>query len=184
MQKLIETGEKVYAEALFAVKVKGRKKRRGKEHGKDFLYLLTIADWNKYPPDPEIEKYPPYSIVIQNWMRTQFESYSEVHCSPTGQPDAYGKDSAGAMENFSPISVGGLGPTVPFAANSQIPCLRRYGREGSSLFPAGSEIRKMATKGMDYILNQKWKEPHGKVLQSMSPKEIAAKLLSLPTAQN
>ena len=175
MQKLIETGEKVYAEALFAVKVKGKRKRRGKEHGKDFLYLLTIADWNKYPPDPEIEKYPPYSTVIQDWMRTQFESYSEVHCSPTGQPDAYGKDSAGAMENFSPISVGGLGPTVPFAANSQIPCLRRYGREGSSLFPAGSEIRKMAAKGMDYILNQKMEGTTWKSLTKYEPKRNSRK---------
>ena len=62
MRKLIETGEKVYAEALFAVKNKGMKKRRGKEHGKDFLYLLTIEDWNEYPPDPEIEKYSPYFL--------------------------------------------------------------------------------------------------------------------------
>lgn len=153
-QKFIETGEKVYAEALFAVKDKGKKRWRGKEHGKDFLYLLTITNWDKYPPDPELEKYPPYSTVIQNWMRTQFECYSEEHYVPTGRSDAYGRDSYGAAENFSPVNVGGLGPTVPFAANSQIPCLGRYGLEGSSLFPAGSEVRKIAARGMDYILNQ------------------------------
>lgn len=154
-QKLIDTGEKAYAEALFAVKDKEKKKRRGKEHGKDFLYLLKIEDWDKFPPDPDLEKYPPYSMVIQDWMRTQFESYSEMHYVPTGRPDAYGRDSAGAAENFPPINVGGLGPTVPFAANSQIPCLGRYGLEGASLFPAGSEVRKMAARGIDYILNQK-----------------------------
>lgn len=154
-QKLVDTGDKVYAEALFAVKKKGKKRRRGKEHGKDFLYLLTIEDWDKYPSDPGIDKYPPYHQVIQNWMRTQFESYSDRHHQPTGQPDAYGRDIAGANEKFAPLNVGGLGPTVPFTANDQIPCLERYGLEGSSLFPAGAETRKMAEKGMDYILNRK-----------------------------
>jgi hypothetical protein len=153
-QKLIDTGDKGYAEALFAFKKKVKKKRRGKEHGKDYLYLLTIEDWNKYPSDPKLEKYPPYHPVIQNWMRTQLESYSDRNHPPTGQPDAYGRDFAGATENFAPANVGGLGPTVPFTANEQIPCLERYGLEGSSLFPAGAEIRKMALKGMDYILNR------------------------------
>lgn len=154
-QKLIDTGDKVYAEALFAVKKKGKKRRRGKEHGKDYLYLLTIEDCDKYPSDPELDKYPPYHPVIQNWMRTQFESYSHRHLLPTGQPDAYGRDFAGAKENFAPVNVGGLGPTVPFTANEQIPCLERYGLKGSSLFPAGAEIRKMAGKSIGYILNRK-----------------------------
>ncbi|MBI4683784.1 MAG: hypothetical protein HY755_01125 [Nitrospirae bacterium] len=175
MRKLIETGEKVYAEALFVVKDKGKKKRRGKEHGKDFLYLLTIEDWNKYPLDPVIDKYHPNHPVIQNWMRTQFESHSESHYVPTGQPDAYGRDSAGAVEIFSPLNVGGFGPIVPFAANSQIPCLSRYGLEGSSLFPAGSEIRKMAAKGMDYILNQKFEGITWKSLTKYEPKKNSRK---------
>jgi hypothetical protein len=169
MQKLIETREKVYAEALFAIKDKEKKKRRGKEHGKDFLYLLTIEDWNNYPIDPEIEKYHPNHPVIQNWMRTQFETHSNSHHVPTGQPDAYGRDSAGAGEIFSPLNVGGLGPIVPFAANSQIPCLGRYGLEGSSLFPAGFEIRKMAAKGMDYILNQNLEGTTWKSLTKYEP---------------
>ncbi|MBM4305729.1 MAG: hypothetical protein FJ107_00400 [Deltaproteobacteria bacterium] len=153
-QKLIDTGDKVYAEALFAFKKKGKKKRRGKEHGKDYLYLLTIEDWNKYPSDTDLEKYPPYHLVIQNWMRMQLESYSDKNYPPTGKPDAYGRDFSGATENFAPANVGGLGPTVPFTANDQIPCLERYGLEGSSLFPAGAETRKMALKGIDYILNR------------------------------
>jgi hypothetical protein len=170
-KKLIDTGEKVYAEALFAVKPKGKKRRRGKEHGKDFLYLLTIENWYEYPPDPELEKYPPFATVIQNWMRAQFETYSEMHYVPTGKPDAYGQDSAGAAENFPPLNLGGLGPTVPFAANTQIPCLKRYGLEGSSLFSAGSEIRKMAAKGMDYILNQKMEGATWKSLTKYEPKK-------------
>jgi len=171
MQKLIETGEKVYAEALFALKVKGKQKRRGKEHGKDFLYLLTIADWNNYPSDPNIDKYHPNHPVIQNWMRSQFEYYSEMKYVPTGQPDAYRRDSAGATEKFSPVNVGGLGPTVPFAANTEIPCLRRYGLGGSSLFPAGSEIRKIAAKGIDYIMNQKMEGTTWKRLTKYEPKK-------------
>lgn len=175
--KLIETGEKVYAEALFAVKDKGKKRRRGKEHGKDFLYLLSTADWDKYPSDPELEKYLPYSTVIQNWMKTQFESYSAIHNVPTGEPDAYGKDSAGADKNFSPVNVGGLGPTVPFAANAQIPCLGRYGLEGPSLFPTGSEIRKIAAKSMNYIMNQKREGVTWKSLTKYEPAKNRRKIV-------
>ena len=52
MQKLIETGEKVYAEALFAVKNKGDEKNSEvRSMEKNFLYLLTIERWNEYPPD-------------------------------------------------------------------------------------------------------------------------------------
>lgn len=174
-KKLIDTGEKVYAEALFTVKDKGKKKRRGKEHGKDFLYLLTIEDWDKYPSDLGIDKYHPNHPVIQNWMRTQFESYSEMHYVATGHPDAYRSDSAGAAENFSPINVGGLGPTVPFAANTQIPCLKRYGLEGASLFPVGSEIRKIVAKSMDYVLNQKREGVTWKSLTKYEPKKNSHK---------
>ncbi|MGA2401852.1 MAG: hypothetical protein ABSG91_09105 [Syntrophobacteraceae bacterium] len=152
-QKLIKTREKIYAEALFSILTEAKKERRGKEHGKDFLYLLTIDDWNQYPSDPNWEKYPPYHKEIQTWMKFQFEQFEKAHCVRTGKTDAYGFDAVGANEVFSPVNVGGLGPTVPFASNDQIPCLKRYGLEGSLLFPAGKDTREMAAKGMAYILD-------------------------------
>jgi len=85
-------------------------------------------------------------------MIVQFEEFDKAHHTPTGENDAYGLDRSGSSENFSPVDVGGLGPTALFAANDQIPCLRRYGLEGSFLFPAGKEAREMAGKSLDYIL--------------------------------
>jgi len=41
IQKLFDTGKKEFAEVLFAFKKEGKKKGRGKEHGKDFLFLLS-----------------------------------------------------------------------------------------------------------------------------------------------
>lgn len=153
-QKLIDTNERIYAEAIFAVKQRGKKKRRGKEHGKDFLYLLTIDDWNRYPPDINLQKYPTYHRKIQGWIKKQLELYSHNQYLVTGKVDAYNKDLSGAEDIFAPVDISSLGPTVPFASNDQIPCLKRYGLKGTNLFPVGAEIRGLVYKTINYIFDR------------------------------
>jgi hypothetical protein len=157
-EKLIKTGEKIYAEALFSVLTEAKKKRRGREHAKDFLYLLTIDDWSKYPADPNLEKYPPHHPEVQAWMALQFVRFDEANRAPQGEADAYGFDKEGAGETFIPINVRPLGgKAMLFGANDQIPCLKRYGRKGTSLFPAGTKAREMGRKAMEYILKSERK---------------------------
>ncbi len=152
-EKLIKTGEKIYAEGIFSVLTEAKRKRRGREHGKDFLYLLTIDDWSKYPVEPNSEKYPPHHRAVQAWMAQQFVQFDEVNCAPQGEADAYGFDKEGCDETFMPVNVRPLGGKVMlFGANDQIPCLKRYSLEGISLFPAGTRTREMCRKAMEYIL--------------------------------
>ncbi len=169
-EKLIKTGEKIYAEALFSVLTEAKKKRRGREHAKDFLYLLTIDDWSKYPVDPNLEKYHPHHPKVQAWMALQFVRFDEANRAPQGEADAYGFDKEGSDETFIPVNVRPLGgKTMLFGANDQIPCLKRYGLEGTSLFPAGTKTREMGRKAMEYILRSERKDITWKNITKYEP---------------
>lgn len=155
-QKLINTSEKIYAEALFTIKQEGKKERRGKKYGRDFLYLLTIDDWDNYPSGPGLKRIPTYHWKIQNWIKTQM-GLNENKSSPIGKNDAFGKDLCGASDIFSTVSMGDLPKVAPFASNKDIPCLRRYGLKGTSLFPAGTETRRSIYKAINYIFDRQRK---------------------------
>ena len=74
LQKLKDTRKKEYAEVLFALKKEGKKKGRGKEHGRDFLFLLTIKDWDS--PEYGENRVPPYHHTFQSWMAQAFENHA------------------------------------------------------------------------------------------------------------
>ncbi|MDN3515395.1 MAG: hypothetical protein NG747_13485 [Candidatus Brocadia sp.] len=159
MQKLLDTGKKEFVEVLFAFKKEGKKKERGKEHGRDFLFLLSIKDWdkaeygeNRFPP------YPYYDSPLQKWMSHTFEQSSIMSYKPIGERDAFGYDMAGANEKYDDIDAAGLGQIKLFAAYDKIPCLMRYGLESSNLFPAGRETRELARKTLTEVLarNRQW----------------------------
>ncbi|SPD73546.1 hypothetical protein PITCH_A190122 [uncultured Desulfobacterium sp.] len=151
INKLLDTGKKEFAEGLFALKKKG-KKGRGKEHGRDFLYLLTIKDWDK--PEYGKERFPPYHSIFQSWMARIFEQHGNESCKPIGKKDAFGLDMAGAEDHYDDVNAAGLGQIKLFAANEDIPCLKRYGLEGVDLFPAGRNARETGRKSLEYILDQ------------------------------
>ncbi|MEK6725179.1 MAG: hypothetical protein AABY54_01315 [Deltaproteobacteria bacterium] len=124
MQKLLDTGKKECAEVLFAFKKEGKKKGRGKEHGRDFLSLLSIKDWDK--PEYGQERFPPYpyhSSSLQRWMVRTFEQKSKESYKPLETKDACGLDMAGSKENYDDINAAGLGQIKLFAAYDKIPCL-------------------------------------------------------------
>jgi hypothetical protein len=152
MQKLRDTRKREYAEVLFALKKEGKKKRRGREHGRDFLFLLTIKDWD----DPEYREnsVPPYHHTFQAWMAQTFESHANAMYSPTGIRDAFGLDSAGAENDYDDVNAAGLGQIKLFAANEGIPCLTRYGLIGTKMFSAGRDARERARKTLEYILRR------------------------------
>lgn len=150
MRKLLNTGKKEFAEVLFAFKKEGKKKGRGKEHGRDFLFLLSIKDWDK--PEYGEKRFPPYHSTLQTWMARIFEQHSNKLCKPIGKKDAFGLDMAGAKEKYDDIDTKGLGQIKLFAAFDKIPCLKRYGLESSDLFPAGHNARELARKTLKYIL--------------------------------
>jgi len=150
IHKLLDTGKKEFAEVLFAFKKEGKKKERGKEHGKDFLFLLSIKDWDK--PEYGEKRFPPYHSTFQSWMAQTFEQHSKKLYKPLGTKDAFGLDMAGAKENYDDIDAAGLGQIKLFAAYNKIPCLMRYGLESSDLFPAGHDARELARKTLKYIL--------------------------------
>jgi len=153
LQKLKETGKKEYADVLFALKKEGKKKGRGKEHGRDFLFLLTIKDWDN--PAYGNSRYPPHHHTFQSWMAHTFEKHANTVFSPTGVKDAFGEDDAGMNENYKDINAAGLGQIKLFAANDDIPCLARYGHIGAKMFSSGHNAREKARKTMIYILNQR-----------------------------
>lgn len=150
MQKLLDTGKKEFAEVLFAVKKEGKKKGRGKEHGRDFLFLLSIKDWDN--PQYGEERFPPYHNTFQRWMAQTFEQHGNKLYKPIGLKDAFGLDMAGAKEKYDDIDTKGLGQIKLFAAYEEIPCLTRYGLKSSDLFPAGRNARELARKTLIYIL--------------------------------
>ena len=153
IQKLRDTKRKEYAEALFALKKDGKKKGRGREHGKDFVYLLTINDWDR--PEYGENAYPPYPYLnspLQHWMARAFEQYCERNYESIGDRDAFGHDMAGATEKYDDIDTKGIGQIKLFAANEDIPCLERYGLQGCGLFPAGRTARELARKSLGYVL--------------------------------
>ncbi len=150
MRKLLDTGKKEFAEVLFALKKEGKKKGRGKEHGRDFLFLLSIKDWDK--PEYGEKRFPPYHSTLQTWMARIFEQHSNKLCKPLGKKDAFGLDMAGAKEKYDDIDTKGLGQIKLFAAFDKIPCLKRYGLESSDLFPSGHNARELARKTLKYIL--------------------------------
>lgn len=152
MQKLLNTGKKEFMEALFAFKKGGKKKGRGKEHGKDFLFLLSIKDWDK--PEYGQERFPPYHDTLQKWMASVFEQHSKESYKPLGTKDAFGLDMAGSKENYDDINAAGLGQIKLFAAYDKIPCLKRYGLESTELFPAGRDARELARKTLEYVLKR------------------------------
>lgn len=149
LQKLKDTRRKEYAEILFALKKEGKKKGRGKEHTRDFLFLLTIKDWDKYGANP----LPPYHNSLQAWMAQMFEKYANDSYKPTGDADAFGLEAAGSNANYKDIN-NALGQIKLFAANTDIPCLRRYGLIGTSIFPAGHLAREKARKSLGYLLRK------------------------------
>lgn len=150
MRKLFDTGKKEFAEVLFALKKEGKKKGRGKEHGRDFLFLLSINDWDK--PEYGENRFPPYHSTLQRWMAQTFEQKSNKSHKSIGKKDAFGLDMAGAKEKYDDIDTKGLGQIKLFAAFDKIPCLKRYGLESSALFPAGHDARELARKTLKYIL--------------------------------
>lgn len=156
MQKLLDTGKKEFAEVLFAFKKEGKKKGRGKEHGRDFLFLLSMKDWDK--PEYGEKRFPPYPYYdspLQKWMSSTFDQHSIKSYKPVGQKDAFGLDMAGSKEKYDDIDAAGLGQIKLFAAYDKIPCLMRYGLESSDLFPAGRNSRELARKSLKYILDRK-----------------------------
>jgi len=152
LQKLKETRKKEYAEVLFALKKVGKKKGRGKEHGRDFLFLLTIKDWDN--PEYGENRYPPYHNTFQSWMAQTFEKQANEIFKPTGIKDAFGYDDAGAQGGYDDVNVAGLGQIKLFAANEDIPCLARYGHIGSKIFSAGRDTREKARKTIEYTLHK------------------------------
>ena len=152
LQKLKETRKKEYAEVLFALKKVGKKKGRGKEHGRDFLFLLTIKDWDN--PEYGENRYPPYHHTFQSWMAQTFEKQANEIFKPTGIKDAFGYDDAGAQGGYDDVNVAGLGQIKLFAANEDIPCLARYGHIGSKIFSAGCDAREKARKTIEYTLRR------------------------------
>lgn len=153
VQKLLSTGKKEFAEALFALKKKGIKKGRGKEHTRDFLFLLSIKDWDN--PEYDGERFPPYHRTLQTWMARTFERHSNKSYKLIGKQDAFGLDMAGATEKYDNIDTKGLGRIKLFAAYKEIPCLIRYGLESSDLFPAGRSARELARKTLIYSCSEK-----------------------------
>lgn len=153
MRKLLDTGKKEFAEVLFALKKEGKKKGRGKEHGRDFLFLLSLKDWDK--PEYGKNRFPPYHSTLQTWMARTFEQHSNKVCKPLGKKDAFGLDMAGSKEKYDDIDAAGLGQIKLFAAYDKIPCLMRYGLESSDLFPAGRNARELARKTLKYVLDRK-----------------------------
>lgn len=151
-KKLLATGKKEFAEVLFAIKKKGKKKGRGKEHGRDFLFLLSIKDWDK--PGYGEKRFPPYHSTLQSWMSQTFEQHSKKLYKPLGTKDAFGLDMAGSKENYDDINAAGLGQIKLFAAYDKIPCLKRYGLESVKLFPAGRNARELGRKTLEYILDR------------------------------
>jgi len=152
LKKLRDTRYKEYAEALFALKREGKKKGRGKEHGRDFLFLLTIKDWNN--PEYGENRYPPYHHTFQSWMAKNFEKHAKEALIPSGVTDAFGFDKAGAEDNYDDVNTTGLGKMKLFAANAAIPCLTRYGLSGAKIFSAGRNTREKARKTAEYILHK------------------------------
>ncbi len=152
LQKLQDTRKKEYAEVLFALKKEGKKKGRGKEHGRDFLFLLTIKDWDN--PEYGENRYPPYHYTFQSWMAKTFEKHANTVFSPTGVKDAFGEDDAGAQEDYDDVNAAGLGQIKLFAANEDIPCLARYGHIGAKTFSAGRDAREKARKTLEYTLHR------------------------------
>lgn len=152
MRKLLDTGKKEFAEVLFAIKKKGKKKGRGKEYGRDFLFLLSIKDWDK--PKYGEKRFPPYHSTFQRWMAQTFEQHSKRLYEPLGTKDAFGLDMAGSKENYDDINAAGLGQIKLFAAYDKIPCLKRYGLESVKLFPAGRNARELSRKTLEYILDR------------------------------
>jgi len=152
LQKLRDTRKKEYAEVLFALKKEGKKKGRGKEHGRDFLFLLTIKDWDN--PEYGENRYPPYHHTFQSWMAQIFEKHANTVFSPTGVKDAFGGDGAGAQEDYDDVNAAGLGQIKLFAANDDIPCLARYGHIGAKMFSAGHNSREKARKALEYLLHR------------------------------
>ncbi len=162
LQKLKETRKKEYAEVLFALKKEGVKKGRGKEHGRDFLFLLTITDWDN--PEYGEDRYPPYHHTFQSWMAQTFEKHANTVFSPTGFKDAFGDDDAGAQEDYDDVNAAGLGQIKLFAANEDIPCLARYGHIGAKIFSAGRHAREKARKTLEYTLDR---DREGKTWKSL-----------------
>jgi len=151
LQKLRDTRKKEYAEVLFALKKEGNKKGRGKEHARDFLFLLTIKDWDN--DEYGTNCVPPYHNSLQEWMAGTFEKYAEDSYGQTGDADAFGLDTAGSGSDYDDINTGGLGQIKLFSANKDIPCLMRYGRISAEMFPAGRCARENARKTLEYILH-------------------------------
>ena len=152
MKKLRDTGKKEFAEVLFAFKKEGKKKGRGKAHGRDFLFLLSIKDWDK--PEYGEKRFPPYHSTFQRWMAQTFEQHSKKLYEPLGTKDAFGLDMAGSKDNYDDINAAGLGQIKLFAAYDKIPCLKRYGLESVKLFPAGRNARELGRESLEYILNR------------------------------
>jgi hypothetical protein len=155
LQKLKNTRQREYAEVLFTLKKEGKKKGRGKEHGRDFLFLLTIKDWDnpKYGENP----FPPYHNSLQVWMAQTFEKYANDLYGQTGNIDAFGLDAAGAEDDHKDVNAAGLGQIKLFAANQDIPCLTRYGRIGAKIFSVGRPARENARKALEYVLHKERK---------------------------
>jgi hypothetical protein len=150
LQKLKNTRQKEYAEVLFTLKKEGKKKDRGKEHGRDFLFLITIKDWD----NPEYGRFPPYHNSLQTWMARTFEKYANHLYGQTGDVDAFGLDAAGGDDDYDDVNAAGLGQIKLFAANKDIPCLRRYGLISAKIFSAGRLSRENARKTLEYILHR------------------------------
>jgi hypothetical protein len=152
LQKLRDTRKKQFAEALFALRKEGKKKGRGKEHARDFLFLLAIKDWDS--PEYGENRFPPHHPTFQSWMAQAFEKHANEMCSPVGIRDAFGLDAAGAEDDYDDVNAAGLGQIKLFAANEDIPCLKRYGRIGAKMFSAGRIARENARKTLEYILHK------------------------------
>jgi hypothetical protein len=167
LQKLQETRKKEYAEVLFALKKEEKKKGRGKEHKRDFLFLLTIKDWDN--PEYGANRCPPYHNSLQAWMAQAFEKNANEVFSPTGIRDAFGLDTAGAENDYDDVNAAGLGQIKLFSANEDIPCLVRYGRTGAKMFLAGRIARENARKTLEYILHR---EREGITWKSLRKYEI------------
>jgi|GEM_PF-6741996 len=152
IQKLHMTSTKEFAEVLFVFKNKVKKKGRGREHGRDFLFLLSIKDWNEnvYGED----RFPPYHDHIQKWMSRIFEQHSNKAYKSLGKNDAFGLDIAGAEEKYNDVNAADIGQIKLFAAYDKIPCLMRYRLESVNLFPAGHKARELARKTLEYILDR------------------------------
>ena len=152
LQNLKHTRKKEYAEALFALKKEGKRKGRGKEHAKDFLFLITIRDWDN--PKYGENRFPPFHNSLQTWMARTFERYANDLYGHTGHVDAFGLDTAGADDDYDDVNAASLGQIKLFAANEDIPCLTRYGLISAKMFSAGHIARENARKTLEYILHR------------------------------